>query len=381
MKSRHAYDWGVKRNPRYSKIIFLLLLIAVIFSFKPALIQLTQYQLQKILNADKVIVGRIELRSFHEVALIDVDVQKKDVFNTKIKSIQVLASFSDLLQKNIPRVILKSEQFDIKQPTISILKMSVGSFSSSGEGFRILVLECIDFNFNVQFKDFKLSGRASTEIALPQQRINSMHLDITALEYDKFKLKNLLLTVSRTSVSGDLVISNIKYDKASARDITSLVRLEGDQMIFDQITAAVLGGQVNGKSVIKLAFVPEYQANLDFVSLDIARFVKDFELEKKFTMTGKISGSLTAKGQGTDLQILGGHFAMEAPGGRLIFKDVSFLDKMAYRSSLDGVVESLQDYNYNAGNVSLSLKDQNILADISLDGEQGKRDFNIVFHH
>lgn len=375
------YDRGVKRNPRYRKIIFLVLFIAAIFSFKPLLIQLTQYQLKKILSADKVIVGRIELRSFREVAFIDVDIQKRGVFNSKIKSIQVLASVSDLIKRNISRVILKSEQFDINQPATSILKVNVGSFTSSGEGFRILVLECIDFNFNVQFKDFKLSGRASTEIALPQQRINSMHLDIAAFEYEKLKLTNLLLTVSRTSVSGDLVISNIKYDKASARDITSLVRLEKDQMIFDQINAAVLGGQVRGKVVVKLALLPEYQANFDFVSLDIARFVKDFELEKKFTMTGKISGGLTAKGQGADLQILGGHFAMEDPGGRLIFKDVSFLDKMAYRSSLDGVVESLQDYNYNAGNVSLSLQDNNLLADISLDGKQGKRDFNIVFHY
>ncbi len=54
---------------------------------------------------------------------------------------------------------------------------------------------------------------------------------------------------------------------------------------------------------------------------------------------------------------------------------------MAYRSSLDTVVESLQDYNYNTGAVKLSLEDGDLLADIHLDGKQGKRDFVIVLHH
>lgn len=129
------YDRGVKRNPRYRKIIFLVLFIAAIFSFKPLLIQLTQYQLKKILSADKVIVGRIELRSFREVAFIDVDIQKRGVFNSKIKSIQVLASVSDLIKRNISRVILKSEQFDINQPATSILKVNVGSLHRRAKVF------------------------------------------------------------------------------------------------------------------------------------------------------------------------------------------------------------------------------------------------------
>ena len=108
--------------------------------------------------------------------------------------------------------------------------------------------------------------------------------------------------------------------------------------------------------------------------------MKDFDLRQKMEMTGTLDGELEVGGRGTESAVLGGDFKMGSPGGKLIIKDRRLLANIVQKAFLDTAVENLQDYHYNAGGLQLSMEEKNLVADVNLDGKQGKRAFKIVYH-
>jgi hypothetical protein len=58
------------------------------------------------------------------------------------------------------------------------------------------------------------------------------------------------------------------------------------------------------------------------------------------------------------------------------------LKKIAQGSQqpLDIVVESLKKYHYNSGGLKLFLEKGNLVLDLALEGEAGKRHINITLH-
>jgi hypothetical protein len=66
----------------------------------------------------------------------------------------------------------------------------------------------------------------------------------------------------------------------------------------------------------------------------------------------------------------------------LTITDDKFLNNVAKSSgqSLDILVESFKNYHYNTGVMKLSLERGDIVFDIALEGEAGKRNLSIVLH-
>ncbi|MGD9015028.1 MAG: YdbH domain-containing protein, partial [Candidatus Omnitrophota bacterium] len=122
--------------------------------------------------------------------------------------------------------------------------------------------------------------------------------------------------------------------------------------------------------------------SLKFVNLDLETLVHDFGLNKKVELSGKLTGRLNFQGAGLNLHALNGDFSSAEYGGRLIIKDTQFLENLARNSKqpLDIFVESFQDYEYNTGIIRLALDKGNLILDIALDGEAGKRNLNITLH-
>jgi len=116
--------------------------------------------------------------------------------------------------------------------------------------------------------------------------------------------------------------------------------------------------------------------------MKIEQFIRDFKLQEKFFMDGELNGSILLKGKGTDVQVVDGNFTASPKGGMLIIKDARFLENIARRADqpLDLLVESFRNYHYNTGIISLSLKEDDLILGMALDGETGKRDLNITLH-
>lgn len=212
------------------------------------------------------------------------------------------------------------------------------------------------------------------------KEIESLVIEGASVDYEKLHVENLFLRARQSKDDGQFRIEKITYDKAAISDIKSPVQMKGHELVFSALSANFLDGKISGEMAAALKDLPEFHAKLRFTNLSIERFVKDFDLRKKMEMTGTMDGELEVGGHGAEIAILGGDFKMGSPGGKLIIKDRRLLENIVQKAFLDTAIETLQDYHYNAGGLQLSMEEKNLVADVNLDGKQGKRDFKIVYH-
>ncbi len=182
--------------------------------------------------------------------------------------------------------------------------------------------------------------------------------------------------------TGDVLIKKFQYGKFTAENIRAKLRWEGRFVFLDALFGQVLNGTVNGKGSLIIGEQPRYLIQLNFTNLDLAGFVKDFELKDKVEMTGMLSGNVTLNGIGKNINILNGDFAASAGGGNVTIKDTRFLENMARSSKLPAniVVDSFKDYHYNIGLARMLLDKGDLVLDVALDGATGKRNLKIDLH-
>jgi len=212
----------------------------------------------------------------------------------------------------------------------------------------------------------------------------------------KKQLENVFIG-SSVSISGcslkpfkQLTLFDIKVKKANVYnlkakeirfdyDIFSIIR---EKTLKSYLTAQTLGGRIEGNVRLKMDKGRQYLIELKFINLDLDKFVKDFNLDDKIQISGRLGGRLSLEGENLVIKLIDGNFIAGQDGGILTIKDERFLENVAKRSgqSLDILVESFKNYPYNKGLMKLSLKKGDLVFNIALDGEAGKRDLNIILH-
>ncbi len=373
--------------------LFFLVAVALVFSFKPGVLGLARWTLKKHFVLDDLNIGDIEIRSYRQIAFVNIRARKGKTWFFEAQEVRLFLKFSNSFLKNALRLGIKSARLEIKNSTQTVSDFFKEEFSENAPEPLLSRLDCQGIDVTTQFKDLNLAGRFSINVDIASRQVHSLYLDVSVVDYKKFHLENLLLVAGRGDRLGHLSIAKVQYDKMVVEELVGPARFENKNLVFDHLSAKVLNGNVTGDFMVSFVTLAVYQTKLRFYGLDIERFVKDFDLENKLTMTGSLSGSIFAEGRGSVLKVFGGDLVMDAPGGRLTIKDSRVLRDIAersplandqgnlYQTSVDAVVESLQDYNYNSGRVGLSLRERDFFAEINLDGKQGKRNFNIILHH
>lgn len=172
------------------------------------------------------------------------------------------------------------------------------------------------------------------------------------------------------------------FGKLRLRGCQGRVALRGRRADLDLSSCDIFGGKISGSAKLGLSGRLAYSAELNVSGINLDDFIKDFELGEKFRMSGNLSGTARIEGKGGDMEILSGSLQAARPGGALVITDRSFLENIARASgqSFEMLVESFKDYHYNTGIVELSLDKGNLIFDITLDGEAGRRKLDIVVH-
>ena len=100
-------------------------------------------------------------------------------------------------------------------------------------------------------------------------------------------------------------------------------------------------------------------------------------------MSGFLSGELLLNGDRNTIEVLTGDFSTAHIGGTLVINDTRFLENIARNTNqpVDILVESFQNYHYNSGTMKLSKEKDNLILDVALDGELGKRDLTVTLHN
>lgn len=371
----------MKRLIYFLAIVSVFILAVTIF-IKPVIIFLAKSQLKRVFTAGTVFIKDCDFKPLHQLSLFDVEIKRDEIYDFKVKELNLQYSLLSILKRDILKFSLKDSAIEINLPKDGILKFNQYLNLSAPSLFSVRTLELFNLNLNLNAKDLNLVARASTELSLAKQLINSLDFKIDSLVSQSFRLENSFLKINRKHGLGDFYIQKLQYDKFKVADIKSRVRLEDKNLFLDSLSAQTLNGQIGGDLSFKMDRDQEYLANLKFINLDVEKFVNDFNLNEKFQMSGRLGGSLFLNGRGANINILSGDLSATKSGGTLVIKDTEFLEKVARNSNqpLDIVVESFKNYRYNKGAIKLSLDKGDLILDVALDGETGKRNLNITVH-
>lgn len=363
--------------------IFLALAIAIgtALSLKPVVLLLTKKQLTKIFNSSTVSIKDCDLAPFHQLSLCDIEIRGPQNYVFKARQITITYSPISIIKRSILKFSVQDARVAIDLPEKSLPDFMPYLNRGSSGLFSLQTLELVNFNLNWKSKDIRLEAEISAELSLIKQSVSSLNLKIVSLEGQNFLVEEGSLHIDQ-QLPGNLFVHKLQYDKLKIADIAAKARIEGKDFVLDSLSGQVLDGKFAGELTLKFGPSPAYLANLKFINLDLARFIADYNLKEKFQMSGKLGGEISFKGQGLMINILNGNFSAVAPGGMLIIQDASFLENIAKSSQqpLDIVVESFKNYHYNMGVVKLFLDKGNLILDMALDGETGKRNINITLH-
>jgi hypothetical protein len=195
-------------------------------------------------------------------------------------------------------------------------------------------------------------------------------------------LENAYLKASSQEQQDGFFIPQVTFNKLKLEEIKSKTRLDGKTLFLDSLTAKILDGGLQAGLKLTMDNNPQYNADMNFLNLNLATFVKDLNLEEKVQMSGRLSGKVVLEGKGPDVKVLSGDFSTSSEGGRLAIKDTALLENMASNSQLpvDKFVETFQNFHYNKGIMTLSLDKGNVILDAALDGESGKCNLTVNVH-
>ena len=184
-------------------------------------------------------------------------------------------------------------------------------------------------------------------------------------------------------LSGRLVFSDVKIEKGGAYILKSQnVAIDYKFPVALYFKLDFLQGQIDGEYKLTSANPLSYSVKLYFNGLDIPSLINDFNLKDKAQASGKLNGEFFISGRNQAVDDLRGTFATDPAGGKLVIGDATALAEMARASgeNLDIIVESFHDYHYNNGNAVLKIEDKNLILDMRLSGETGKRNLLVVWH-
>jgi hypothetical protein len=110
--------------------------------------------------------------------------------------------------------------------------------------------------------------------------------------------------------------------------------------------------------------------------------IEAFEWDKKVSVTGLFTGKMDIEGQGNGIARLEGAFDAKAGGGDIRILDQAFLQRIADNSKqpIEIVRASFENYHYTNGRARFRLEGKDILLNLDLEGDAGKRNLEVNLH-
>ncbi len=362
-------------------ILIIILSIAACFFARPILLPIINKELQKVFKESSISNFRLT-KDFIEFQ--DIEIKEGVSYNFKIKEARVYYALNSILDKKIEKVLLNEISVKVnigKNGLLGFYPFSNG-ISGGNNKFSIAKFEATNINLDLTKDDIKIKGNASLGLNIPTNTIDYIKLNITSLATNLFQAEGVTLNVIQNQDEGEFYIKAINYNKLKIGDVVGKSGLKGNILNISPMLVSFLGGNVKGEFNISLDQDMNYNLRLNSQGLEIKRLVNEMEFNEKFDMTGRLDGEFSFSGKGQDIKDIKGYFSTDASGGILVIKDKTFLENVAKQSnqSLDIIVESFRNYNYNNGIIKLEIENGNLAMDMRLDGITGKRSLTVMLH-
>jgi hypothetical protein len=360
--------------------IFVFISLALL-SAGPLIREIAKAQLRKIFRDSAITVGKCALKPSGSLILSGIEIKNPEAYSFIIEEARARFSLFSLLGGKIPQVDIHAVTARINTPQKNIAEFPRYLRLSSGKSLLVEQINIDSADINVTTRDITLKASASASLNLPDRILYSLDFAI-----DSFSAFNILVDSARLSVkqkdeNGRVSVKEICYNnKLAARDIEGAAALKHDILLLNGLTSSLLGGEISADAKVRLSQELDYLVNAKAGKISLGRIVEDFELKDKFQMSGIIAGEIGLRGKGPNIQFLNVDFSALDPGGTLIITDTKFLELIAKNSQqyLSAVTESFKNYRYDKGAARVFKEGPDYILDVSLEGEQGKRNFKII---
>ena len=368
-----------------SALIFILIVSAALLSFYACriIIATAKWQLEKTFPASSVSIGGCRLDIGRRLVFSDIEIKRKDTYDFKIGEVNISYRIPSVFIGAISGISAEGMSFTVDAPQKSAKELKDMINLSRRSIFRVYTATLSNLRIKFTSRDIEFDGMFLFRIYPTKKIIQQISVSIDNLETRGVSLKKTHIEggLSADNPAG-LSIEEIIYNKSVITDVTGSVFAEGATLFLEHLTAQLFDGNILGKIKVEIDEKRTFSTALTCSGLDITRFIEDFKLGERFRITGTVNGSISFKGEQSGIEDISGALSINPPGGVLVIKDTSFLENMAKKSkqSLDIVMESFKNYEYNIGDMKVSLDGSNLILDIVLEGETGKRTFNIILH-
>lgn len=370
-------------------VIFVALLAAgalFFIAYRPFVSSLAKRQLQNIFKGSTVSVGPCAV-NLSSLSVRNIEIKKASQYDIHIGKVRVLYSPLSLSRLMISEIELSDAavNVDLKKASIhELLSLAApqGPPATASPGIKIGGVKVENVRINVKSGDFNFDGAASAKIDLAGKAVDSLAAEIFSADYQGVKVEGVSVAFQEGQTPGHLAIRQVVYNKLKIKNIQGGVDIGAASVSLDPLSAETLEGRVSGQGTLAFDKGMAYSLVLDVAGVDLAQFVSDFELQERVGLTGKISGRIAVDGQGPAFRIAEGTLK-SIEGGTLVIKDETILQNLAQRSqqSMGLLVDGFKDYHYNIGIMKISSDQGNLIGEVSLEGEKGRRDLTVVLHN
>ncbi len=350
--------------------VFLAVLCAAVAQAVRAMVR---HQLEQVFVKSRVSVGDCRIAPGPGISLSDVRIQRPGYYEVAVKE-AVLRYPRDLLLKDVNVALIAPGKKIQEYPgLLRLAPQRPGLFR---------MVEVAGLRAEVKTLDCIVEASFSLRLNALIQLLERLEGKIEVFSFSGLGIEGADFKPSGTSAAIDFSVRQLNYDKLKATQVKGVIALSARECVFQAVSARMLGGDVGVDAKAEFGKGLQYFAALRCSGLGIEQLVDDFKLKDKFTMTGKLGGSLEIKGTLDKVEVLAGAFSTSEPGGTLVITDMKFLENMAAstRQPVDLLVESFKNYRYNTGKMTAGVKDGNVILEAVLEGQAGKRNLEVVLH-
>ncbi|MBP9733042.1 MAG: hypothetical protein KBD07_01550 [Candidatus Omnitrophica bacterium] len=254
--------------------------------------------------------------------------------------------------------------------------------AAAGQSFAINTVELRDLGIELRLPSIKGEIRGSAEIDLKNSQLNFARLEMPSLKSGELKIENILFDLPRSGEPGTLTAEKLSFQKLKVTDIRGDILWHDFTLSVRPIAASWVKGSASGHAEFGTSEPFGYSAELELRELDLDTFTREFKLKNKMSADGKLAGKIKIVGDRTGVGLLEGLFDAGANGGNLVIEDPNFLKYLAdnTRQSIVLIEAAFKNYHFDSGSVAVGKKDNGLGLAVKLNGEKGRRDFEINLH-
>ncbi len=364
--------------------ILTVLLLSISYSIKPLVLSFAKVKIKDTFSASAVSIRDCEVNPLRGVVFSNIEIRRGSLYDFKLQKLKIAYALPHIIKGAISKVSLEGASIKVNMGNKDIHEfLTYCNFSSKGTAFFVEALELSELTLDIKSANVNIGAHVSLDFSLAKRTLDFIDLEISQFNNNNINVQDLSLNIGRNKALQGLYIREIGYDKIKVKEVKSRVNYNAEAIAFDPLSAEVLKGKINAVVNVTLGKTIAYTLDLKACNLDLENLAEDLRLVEKFQMSGKVGGSLKAKGQGLAISIIEGAFSITEPGGVLSIKDKKVIENIARSSKMpyEILVEGFKNYRYNNGKVALALQGSDVVLSAAFEGDAGNRGFDIRWHN